>query len=512
MPSEARDLPEGTKPLVLDLKILALLLQARVFLAQTRFMDFLFKNEFMEMESRDQRVVDRLVELMGKMGEHPQAPINQLGDGSQTKAYYRLFQSDALEDDAILRAHRDQTLRRMNEHNRVLLIQDTSTANFSSHWRAAGIGDLGGGCSEKLGGFGLFMHTALVTTIEGMPLGLWDQRIWSRKQSQANVDHPLWGETRKWFLPVQALEELQEEIRAQVITVSDRESDIMEYLLCCRRQPGLSFVVRGRHLRRIEGNGFKVSLLQHLQEQETRLEYETQVPTPQNTKLAREAKKERKRKEKPGAGIRRWTPERRTAQLEVKAARVGLQVQGHLREEAQGADTLEVNAVLVSERDAEKIKEPVQWLLLTDLPVNTVEEIREVIEIYKKRWTIEIFFKVLKSGCRIEDCRLETAERLARFILLKSIVACRLLALSRCGRETPMANAKTILEKEEIEVLRKKYKAPPRQKLDISTVTIWIARLGGYLARRADPPPGPLVIWRGWDRLQAMVEGYRLSA
>jgi len=159
-------------------------------------------------------------------------------------------------------------------------------------------------------------------------------------------------------------------------------------------------------------------------------------------------------------------------------------------------------------------EDPVEWMLLTTLPVTSFEEAYEKILWYCLRWRIEMYFKVLKSGFRVEDCRLNHAERLTRYLMVMSIVAWRLFMITLIARTDPDTPCSVFLASHEWQVLfRKTHKnqAPPEEPPRIGQVVTWIAKLGGFLARKSDGPPGTITLWRGWKRLTDLTEGWCLA-
>jgi hypothetical protein len=153
-------------------------------------------------------------------------------------------------------------------------------------------------------------------------------------------------------------------------------------------------------------------------------------------------------------------------------------------------------------------------MLLTNLPVTSYEKAYEKILWYCVRWRIEMYFKVLKSGFRVEACRLGHAERLARYLTVMSIVAWRLFMITLVARTDPATPCSTFLANREWKVLFLKAntnKSLPKKPPLIGDVVIWVAKLGGYLARKSDGPPGTITLWRGWKRLADLTEGWNLA-
>jgi len=170
-----------------------------------------------------------------------------------------------------------------------------------------------------------------------------------------------------------------------------------------------------------------------------------------------------------------------------------------LPETAKRDHEISFNVVIAQEVSPPEGEEPVSWTLLTSLPVRTAAEVTLIVEYYRSRWTIEEYFKVLKSGCAVEKLQLETAPRLQVAITLYMIVAYRVLLLVKLGRETPDVSCEAVLDQEkwaiayQIDTKKKPPKKPPRLK----EVVTMIAKLGGYTARRSDGPPGQKTVWIG---------------
>ena len=175
---------------------------------------------------------------------------------------------------------------------------------------------------------------------------------------------------------------------------------------------------------------------------------------------------------------------------------------------------IQLFAIHALEKHPPKGEEPVEWMLLTNQPVTTLEEACERVRWYSLRWRIEMYFKVLKSGFRVEACRLGTAERLIRYLTVMGIVAWRLFMITLIARTNPSLPCSRLLSEQEWTVLAVKSSrngCPPASPPTIADALIWIARLGGYLARKGDGSPGTLVLWRGWKRLTDLTEGWTLA-
>jgi len=174
---------------------------------------------------------------------------------------------------------------------------------------------------------------------------------------------------------------------------------------------------------------------------------------------------------------------------------------------------VKLQVILAEEETAPAKGVPIRWLLLTTLPVETLADAVTCIEYYALRWLIERYHYVLKSGCRIEELQLETAERLHSALATYCIVAWRLLWLTYEARVHPKGSCETFLEEVECKALwsiHHKQRNPPPDAPSLREATRWIAQLGGFLARRDDGAPGVKVVWRGWRRFQDMLIPWRL--
>ena len=175
---------------------------------------------------------------------------------------------------------------------------------------------------------------------------------------------------------------------------------------------------------------------------------------------------------------------------------------------------IEMHAVYVLEADPPDGEESIEWMLLTNIAIMSYEDAYEKVLWYCLRWRIEMYFKVLKSGFRVESCRLGHADRLARYLTVMSIVAWRLFMITLIARTDPATPCSTLLADQEWKVLflkANKKMTIPKKPPSIGNVVIWIAKLGGYLARKNDGPPGTITLWRGWKRLVDLSEGWTLA-
>jgi hypothetical protein len=440
------------------------------------------KEELSGINFGDERLNKRIIKLAGELGEQPQAFINQAcEDWAATKAAYRFFDNEKVKETQILSAHSDRVVERMKRYDVVLAIQDTTEIDFTAHPEKEGMGQIG---NEN--GKGLLMHSTLAVTTAGLPLGLLAQQIWARgkKRDRKNYEHKKVAikdkESQKWL---DALEQTMTCIPkgVQVVTVGDREADIFEFLIRAE-QLDADYVIRAMSNRCLMTTDR--SLWEELEQSPLAGRLEVEVAA---------------KKDAPA----------RTAKVSVRYAQVELKPPQRLKEvRIDGWKPVQLWAVYVKEVYAPQGVEPLEWMLLTNVPVNNYEDALERIEWYCQRWSIELFHKVLKSGCRVEDCLLATAARLKRYLTLMSVIAWRLFWLTHINRQHPQASCTTILADHEWQALYcriNKTTDLPTQPPTVRQAVRWIAQLGGFLARKNDGEPGITVIWRGWQRLTDIV-------
>ncbi|MGK5085141.1 IS4 family transposase [Bdellovibrionota bacterium FG-1] len=211
--------------------------------------------------------------------------------------------------------------------------------------------------------------------------------------------------------------------------------------------------------------------------------------------------------------------EKRTALIEVRFAEIEVcppiraMLSKQRRDGGSKWSPLKTNAILAREVGTPGSDEALEWMLLTRLPVNALEDALEKIRWYRLRWHIEEFHKVLKSGCRAEDCRLSSATKLTRYLTLVSVIAIRLYWITHLNRHKPDSPCNVVLEEHEWKALHLKMtgsKTVPTLPPTLRQATRWIAQLGGFLARKGDGEPGIVTLWRGWQRLQDIADAWLL--
>jgi hypothetical protein len=416
-------------------------------------------------------------------------------DWANTKAAYRFFANERVTEEDILAGHFRSTRERFGGvDGPMLVLHDTTQLSY----RRENIGLLH---QPKHGPTdrwrrehplcGLSLHSSLVVTPAGLPLGLAAVKFWTRQEFKGtNALKRKINPTRvpiaekeslRWLLNLQHATALLGE-PDRCVHIGDRESDIYE-LFCAVRDAGTHFLVRSCANRRA-GDGT------------TRLEAE----------MAEVRVKGRHRIE-----VRDRHGNPTEAVLELRFRRVRL-LPPVAKQKAY--PPMELTVICAQERGAPKDRDRIDWKLLTDLPVRSSTEAIEKLRWYALRWKIEVFHKILKSGCRVEESRLRTAERLVRLVAVCCILSWRIFWMTMINRTQPEAPPTIALTQPELDLLDQLFQVPPTDAASGRSLGLYIgriARLGGYLARARDPAPGNIVIWRGLARLNDLTLGYALG-
>jgi len=423
------------------------------------------------------------------LAEKPHVTIPEAcGNWSETKGAYRLFGNDKMSPEAVIMSHRLQTIERMKEHKIVLDIQDTTTLDYTHHPNVTGMGL----CTTSESVKGILAHSSLAVTTSGRPLGLLYQKFWTRDPEDRGKRHQRKNlpieekESYKWLSTLEhSLNDIPSDI--MVVTVCDREADIYDFFNKAMSE-GKHLLIRATRDRKLSDED--KYLLSEVES--SPIVGETVVNIPRDTR----------NKLKP-----------REARLSVQFCPVTIKPPRH-RKSDKTLTNLTLYSILVKEVNPPDGIEPIQWLLLTTLPVTTIEEAVEKVSWYTQRWKIERYHLTLKSGCKVEELQLETLERLQNALAVYSIIAWRLLCITYEARETPEAPCTVALQDHEWKALycmAYKVPVPPKTPPTLKEAVLLIAKLGGFLARKSDGDPGVIVLWRGMSRLNDIAQFYLIT-
>ncbi|MGB9475574.1 MAG: IS4 family transposase [Candidatus Udaeobacter sp.] len=452
----------------------------------------------------DERLAKRFRTLLEQLSDGTGESIPMAcQDWANTKAAYRFLSNARVNEGDILAGHFQATRDRFaaTEGN-VLVLQDTSEFSYQREnpeligftrrvktVRKQGKGVYGDAQVSTV--CGILMHSSLAVTTEGLPLGLAAIKFWTRKKFVGR--HAL-NKPNPTRVPIEAKESIRwlENLRQssalfgepdRCIHVGDRESDIYE-LFCTAQELGTHFVVRAC-VDRLAGDG-EHTITDEMDDVSIKGLHQIEL------------------RDKRG--------NTREAVLELKCKRIKVlpPIGKHMR-----YPPLMLTVIHAQERDAPEGSEAIDWKLITDLPVRSRAEAIEKLNWYALRWKIEEFHKIMKSGCKAEESKLRTAERLVNLIAAFCIMSWRIFWMTMLNRSTEEISPKFALTPLEIDLLDRlvedKTTTIPRQKR-LSHYLIKIAQLGGYLARAHDPPPGNVVMWRGLARLTDIELGFALAS
>ena len=425
---------------------------------------------------KDKRHQSRLVRIVERLAERPAVSIPAACQNwAETKGAYRFFGSGRVDAEAIRLGHQAKTLERMQGKEWVIVAQDSSELNFTGRHNLQGLGGL-----RKKGEQGLYLHSGLAISIEGVPLGLLYQHMWAREIRSERTKYERQStptknkESQRWIDTLQVCQQaIPEETYA--IIVADREADRYDLLVTPRRSR-THLLIRAVQNRRINHS------LIYLQEAVRSQPLAGIVPIEVQRQVERPS---------------------RNALLEVRYLTVEITppLRGLKR---KGAQPISVQVVLAQEMLPPAGEEAICWWLLTTLPVQNFAEAKSVLHYYAYRWLIERYHFVLKSGCHIEELQMESSERLERALATYSIVAWRLLWLTYLARQSPSQSCEIAFEPSEWQSLYctvHNTPIPPQHPPSLQNAMVWVAHLGGFLGRKGDGEPGVKTIWRGLRRL-----------
>lgn len=434
----------------------------------------------------DRRLERRLRTLVEQFARQPTASIPQAcGDWAPTKAAYRFFNNSKVSHGSILAGHRQACLERVAQEKLILVLQDTTSLDYTHHPHTRDLGPL-----ENPNHQGMFVHSSLAASTAGVPLGLLDQQVWTRDHEAVGQRHgrkkrPI--EEKESFKWLKGLRASLKGLPAQVcvVTVADREADIFDFFLEAEKQKTQVLVRAAWNRRLTDPPGY---LWDEVARMPVRGRFTVEVGRAKD-RLPREAS------------------------VAVRFTKVTVRPPRHRLDEP-GLYPLSLYTIEVREENPPPGEEPLHWLLLTNRPVQSFEQARRYVRWYGLRWLVERYHFVLKSGCRIEARQLETAERLQRCLGVYAIVAWRLLWLTYQARTTPEAPCTVALETHEWQALYcyiHRTSTPPAEPPSLNQAVRWIGQLGGFLGRKRDGEPGVKVLWRGWQRLHDIAETWRLT-
>ena len=444
----------------------------------------------------DERLTKRLRKVLAQLGSDMGQSIPLVcQDWANAKAAYRFFSNERISEADILAGHLQSTRdRTAATDGPVLVLHDTTEFSYRREKpEAIGITKAINSGRDKAGRLrshtvcGILMHSSLAVTTAGLPLGLAAIKFWTRKKFKGTAA------LKKKINPTRVPIEKKESIRwldnlkqstellsdpGRCLHIGDRESDIYE-LFCTAQEVGTHFLVR-TCVDRLAGDGDH-TIADEMDEVAVKGLHRIEVRDSNGD------------------------PDQAVLEIRYRKIRVLPPIGKQKRYPA-----LTLTVIHAEERGTPKNRKKIDWKLITDLPVQSRNEAIEKLDWYALRWKIEVFHKILKSGCRAEEAKLRTAQRLANLIAVYCILSWRVFWMTMLNRSSPDASPALALTEAEIGLLDHLVKdkdQKPRRRRTLSHYLTKIARLGGYLARASDPPPGNTVMWRGLSRLTDIALG-----
>ena len=435
------------------------------------------------VQLHDMRRTRRAVQAATSMAENPMGSLPaQMQGWKETKALYRLLDEPDVTFAALMQPHLHQTREQANASPVVLLVQDTTDIDLSHRRKISGVGQIG---NER--GRGFFVQTVLAVRPETrevlgcmaqepfvrIPAPEGEQR-YQRRQRQER-------ETDVWMRQVQAIG--TPEPGSMWVHVGDRGADMFPFFQACQATQ-THFLVRAAQNRRVQQDEDEITYS---------LSYARSWPSQASRPFKVPARHGRKA---------------RSTQLQLAFGHMTLLPPRY--EPRAGKDPMTVWVMRVWEEQAPEGEEPLEWILVTSVPTTTLAQAWERVEWYRHRWLVEDYHQCLKSGCRIEERQLQTVDGLIRLLGLLSPLAVRLLQIREYVRSEPERPAHEVIEPLLLTVVAKRSGQAPAT-MTIGSFWTEVARLGGYLARSHDGPPGWRTIWKGWLSLQTFLEGVHFA-
>jgi hypothetical protein len=437
------------------------------------------EEEFGGAELGDVRLNRRLMGLARDFYARPQANLPELcGSRAKTKAAYRFFDHENTTMERELKSHYASTARRIaREGGVVLAVQDSTSLNYNTHPATENLGLIG---SSADGAVGMWVHETMAFNTEGTPLGLLDVQCWVRdpkefgkkkRRHQLPIEQK---ESNKWLKGLQATASAQAQSEGvTLVSVGDREADIYELFAQAESMVnGPQLLIRAKEDRRLTE---EERLWSALKTQESAGIQVVRLP-------------------------RRGSRAARDAQLSVRFARVRLLPP----RDKQHLKPVSLWAVWAKEESPPIGVKPLEWMLLTTMPVTCFEEAVEKLKWYTLRWGIEVYHRTLKSGCKIETRQLGNADRIESCLAIDMVVAWRIYHLAKLGREVPDMPCTVYFAEEEWKALVAyvtRNPVAPKEPPKLREALRMVAGLGGFLGRKGDGEPGTQTTWIGLQRL-----------
>lgn len=417
------------------------------------------------------------IKVLTSLGETPGLSFSAACGPAVRKSASRLFSSSDID---LQKGHVAQTIQRCSGRALVLALEDTTDVNYDSHKAKEGMGHLGGPRDTR----GINIHSVLCASEQGEPLGLIGQYIWAPPKSKAKSEGTYMRklpiedkESMKWIRLMRDVNKAFGDQQNKVLVVADREGDFYEHF-SEPRKGNVELLVRGSHLERkilFAGEDCRVRDLPSL------------VEVQHTYKMTVQRQKGR---------------EEREAEIAVRYGKIVYPPTAGNKGEA--ITLYFVHAAELNYTGEDRI----EWYLFTSMAIENVEQARQLIGFYTKRWIIERFHYILKTGLKIEKIQIDTFDRLKNALELYSIVAWRILWLAYVGKVKPQAEAAGVFEQPQIEILEN---LNQKKILTVRDFLLALGKLVGFQTSKKQPLPGEKLLWLAYGQLMQVQRGFELA-
>lgn len=455
--------------------------------------------EFVGAALGDARLDQRLLRIARSLEADPAGGFPRaLGSEAELEGFYRFINNDSFRAEDVLTPHVTTTLERARMAREVVVVHDTTPVEYSDSSAREGLGWTTSGGRQ-----GFFAHVSLVLDMDGLPLGVSNVETLTRsgtkerrrKQSHKVVRDDPRRESLRWLRGVNHIEDARED-SFEAVHVTDAEGDFFELLgtLC---ESDARFVIRAGQLdRRIPVDDCAVPLRDLVDQVTARAFRHVELSARKHPKRAPRANR-----------IKHPDRHARVAKLAIGATTITMQ---KTRYSDFAAEPFDVNVVRVWDSVPAAGEPPVEWVLLTTEPIATPDDLKRIVDIYRLRWTIEEYFKALKTGCSLEKRQVESYDALRNVLALFVPIAYRLLLLRALHRRAPNAKVSAGFTPTELHLMAN---APSNRglppALTLQDGLMHLARLGGHLKNNGDP--GWLTLARGYEKLLLLHLGWTLA-
>jgi hypothetical protein len=452
------------------------------------------KQRFFQPHFGDSRLTERFNRVIQDIQDSPNKSFPEIfSSKAKLDGFYRLMNNERVTFDEIMKLTYEDTVQSIKERNLVLAIHDTTAFSFSGVEPIEGLGRL----HQKKGNRGFFGHFCVAATLQREIIGILGLAPWVRsgeqkgRRSRDETRTDETNERRRWLRLIREVDE-RSAMRSKVVHVADREAD--DYVTFSEMtSKNMRFVFRTQYNRVIKDAEYS-KLFDSLKDAPTLCEIEVPISL-------------RKKKRRPNDDKLHPPRKKRKAKLSLCAKAVAIERSGNATKDLPRCLTL--NFVKVTEVEPPTGEVPISWTLMTTEPVNTSENLLKIVNIYCARWTIEEFFKSLKTGCAFEKRGFQSYHAILNCLSIMAPIAYKIYNLKIIGREHPDSEATLVLNSDQVQVLAHVTKKKVTELTTAGAAMLAVAALGGHLKHNG--LPGWQVLARGYEKLLSLEQGFVIA-